>query len=356
MTPIPSLPLDVNLDTIPILKKLSKAHRALAELKGVTGTIPNQEIVISTLSLQEAKQSSEIENIITTHDELYKSDAVIQNFTSQSAKEVHSYARALRLGFERVRKDHVLSNADISNIQSIIVENSAGFRSQPGTELKNAQSGEVVYTPPQDPNELRRMMDNLEQFINHDDLSDQDPLVKMAVIHHHFESIHPFYDGNGRTGRIINVLYLVKQGLLNSPILYLSGFINQNKADYYRLLQGVRDSKATWEEWVLFMLEAVEDTSLKEIRLIEGIRDLMLSFKRQMRENAPKIYSQDLLNTVFRHPYTKISHVESRLAVTRKTARKYLDELCKIDLMEARKVSNEIFFINTQLYELLCKS
>jgi Fic family protein len=349
---IPLLPLSIDLETKPILKKLTKACLALAELKGVTEIIPNQNILISTLSLQEAKDSSEIENIITTHDELYRSDASAKQFVSSATKEVYSYAAALRSGFEKVLDKGLITNNIILEVQATIEENDAGFRKVPGTELKNDQTGEVVYTPPQDIGQINILMDNLEKFINDDSLSDIDPLTKMAVIHHQFESIHPFYDGNGRTGRIINVLYLVKHGLLDSPVLYLSRYINQNKGEYYRLLQAVRDSDA-WEEWVLFILDGVEQTSLQTIRLIRDMRDLMQSYKHKMRDELPKIYSQDLLNNLFCHPYTKIDFVVHELKVHRNTAKKYLEELVRIGLLEKHKMGKENFYLNASLFELL---
>lgn len=307
---IPSLPLNIELDTKLILKKLMKSNQALAELKGVSGIIPNQSILISTLSLQEAKDSSAIENIITTHDELYKSDAVTKQFANFAAKEVYSYAAALQNGYLQVKKTGLLVNNNILEIQQALVENSAGFRKVSGTMLKNDQTGEVVYTPPQNESQIRTLMNNLEQFINDDALSDADPLIKMAIIHHQFESIHPFYIGNGRTGRIINILYLVKQGL--TPILYLSRYINQNKNEYYRLLQTVRDT-GSWEPWILYMLEGIELTSRQTVSLILGMRDLMLHQKHKLRSELPKIYSQDLLNNLFRHPYTKIDFVMEEL-------------------------------------------
>ncbi|HEX8530385.1 MAG TPA: Fic/DOC family N-terminal domain-containing protein, partial [Cytophagales bacterium] len=261
---IPTLPLAFDIETKAVLKKTARAHQALAELKGVVATIPNESILISTLSLQEAKDSSAIENIVTTHDELFKSDATARQFASVAAKEVHTYALALREGFEQVRRTGILTNNHILKIQATIESSHAGFRKLPGTALKNDRTGEVVYTPPQHPDDIIAMMNNLEQFINDDALSDWDDLVKMAVIHHQFESIHPFYDGNGRTGRILNILYLVKQGLLQLPVLYLSRYINQHKADYYRLLQLVRN-EGQWETWVLFMLTGVEQTSRQTI-------------------------------------------------------------------------------------------
>lgn len=349
---VPLLPLSIELETRPVLKKLVRAHSALAELKGVTGIVPNQDILINTLSLQEAKDSSAIENIITTHDELFKSDLSTKQFSSSAVKEVYNYAEALREGYIKVNKSSLLTNNDILAIQATIEENTAGFRKLPGTELKNEQTGEIVYTPPQDGAQIARLMDNLEQFINNDSLSDADPLTKMAVIHHQFESIHPFYDGNGRTGRIINVLYLVKHGLLDTPVLYLSRYINQNKGEYYRLLQAVRDQQI-WEEWILFMLEATIQTSHQTIRLIQGIRELMQNYKHKIRNELPKIYSQDLLNNLFRHPYTKIEFIMQELQVHRNTASKYLEELVQIGVLFKHKIVKENFYINKTLFEFL---
>lgn len=352
---IPNLPLNIELETKPILKKLMKAHQALAELKGVSGVIPNQSILISTLSLQEAKDSSAIENIITTHDELYKSDATTKQFANFAAKEVYSYAAALQNGYQQVKKTGLLVNNHILEIQQALVENGAGFRKIPGTMLKNDQTGEVVYTPPQDEGQIRTLMNNLEQFINEDSLSDADPLIKMAIIHHQFESIHPFYDGNGRTGRIINILYLVKQGLLDTPVLYLSRYINQNKNDYYRLLQAVRDT-GSWEPWILYMLEGIELTSRQTVSLILGMRDLMLHQKHKLRSELPKIYSQDLLNNLFRHPYTKIDFVMQELQIHRNTAVKYLEQLVRIGLLTKHKLGKENFYLNSALFDLLANA
>ncbi|NEN24499.1 Fic family protein [Cryomorpha ignava] len=349
---IPQLPFDFDIETKAIMKKTAVARSALAEMKGAALSIPNEDILISSLSLQEAKDSSAIENIITTHDELFKSDFMAQDFTSLASKEVHNYAAALRWGFQTVKKLGFLSNNHITDIQAVLEETKAGFRKVPGTDLKNEQTGEVVYTPPQTYDEVVAHMVNLESFINNDDLTDWDPLVKMAVLHHQFESIHPFYDGNGRTGRIINILYLVKEGLLNLPILYLSRYINRNKADYYRLLQKVRTENA-WEEWILFILDGVEETALQTIKIIEGIKNLMKSHKERIRTELPKIYSQDLLNNLFRHPYTKIDFVMQDTGVSRKTAAKYLDELDKLGIVFKQKIWKDNYYINTDLFNLL---
>lgn len=352
---IPTLPLSLELETKSILKKLAKTHQALAELKGVSGIIPNQSILISTLSLQEAKDSSAIENIVTTHDELYRSNASIKQFTTLSAKEVFSYSDALQTGYHNVKKTGLLTNNHILEIQQTLEENSAGFRKLPGTLLKNEQTGEVIYSPPQDGNTVRQLMNNLESFINEDNLSPIDPLIKMAVIHHQFESIHPFYDGNGRTGRIINILYLVKCALLDTPILYLSRYINQNKGEYYRLLQLVRD-KNVWDLWIEFMLEGVEQTARRTTRLVHQMRDLIQSDKHKIREELPKIYSHDLLNNLFRHPYTKIDFVVEDLQITRITATKYLEELVRIGILSKHKQGKENYYMNDSLIDLLIKN
>lgn len=349
---IPKLPLNIELETKSVLKKLAKVHQALAELKGVSGIIPNQSILISTLSLQEAKDSSAIENIITTHDELYKSDVSAKHFSNHATKEVYSYATALQSGYQKVKKTGLLINNHILELQKALVENDTGFRKLPGTVLKNDQTGEMVYSPPQDEEQIQLFMNNLEEFINNDTLSEVDPLIKMAIIHHQFESIHPFYDGNGRTGRIINILYLVKHGLLDTPVLYLSRYINQNKNEYYRLLQAVRDQQE-WEAWILYILNGIEQTSHQTTQLIHGMRDLMQNYKKKMREELPKIYSQDLLNNLFRHPYTKIDFVMKELRVTRITAMKYLEELVRIGLLSKHKKWKENYYVNDALFDLL---
>ncbi|MBC7759504.1 MAG: Fic family protein, partial [Phormidesmis sp. FL-bin-119] len=248
------LPLAIELETVKVLKALPAAHAALAELKGIASTIPNQSILINTLGLQEAKDSSAIENIITTHDDLYKSELNLDAFKSLEAKEVQNYILALKKGFELIKKDGLLTNRTIIEVQETLEDNNAGFRKLPGTALKNAATGAVVYTPPQDYEEINQLMSNLEKYINDSEMQDCDPLIKMAMIHFQFESIHPFYDGNGRTGRIINILYLILEGLQNLPILYLSNYIIKHKADYYRLLQKIRDENLC-EEWLLFMIK-----------------------------------------------------------------------------------------------------
>ena len=303
--------------------------------------------------MQEAKDSSAIENIITTHDDLYKSELNLENFNSLNAKEVQNYISALKKGFELIKKNGILTTRVILEIQEELEKNKAGFRKLPGTALKNSLTGETIYTPPQDYEEIKRLMTNLERFINENEICDYDPLVKMAIIHYQFESIHPFYDGNGRTGRIINILYLIIQGLQNLPILYLSSYIIKNKSDYYRLLQEVRE-KNSWEEWLLFMINGVEITSKETISLIIQIRDLMMQFKHTLRNNY-KFYSQDLLNNLFKHPYTKIEFIVRDLNVSRITAANYLNKLSEDGLLRKEKLGTGNYYINQPLFELLTK-
>jgi Fic family protein len=347
------LPLDIDLETKTVLKSLPSAHSALAELKGIVSTIPNQNILINTLGLQEAKDSSAIENIITTHDDLYKSELNLDFFKSQNAKEVQNYIAAMKMGFELTSKSGLLTNRTILQIQEELEGNKAGFRKLPGTTLKNATTGQIIYTPPQNPEEIKHLMTNLERFINNPDICNFDPLVKMAIIHYQFESIHPFYDGNGRTGRIINILYLVLQKLQNLPILYLSNYIIKNKSDYYRLLQEVRE-KNNWEEWLLFMIKGVEQTSKETIDLIIQIRDLMMSYKHTLRDKY-KFYSQDLLNNLFKHPYTKIEFIQNDLNVSRITAANYLNQLANDKLLTKKKLGTGNYYINGPLFDLLSR-
>lgn len=353
---IPELPLQYDLETKAVLKQVNQANRKLAELKGVARTIPNEAILISTLTLQEARESSEVENIVTTHDDLYRADlALKQDVVSASTKEVLNYREAIVHGFSIVRKQMMLTNNTIKSIQEKLEHNSAGFRSVPGTALKK-NDGEVVYTPPQNHQQILEYMNNLEKFINVSKLSDLDPLIKMAIIHHQFESIHPFYDGNGRTGRIINVLYLVMSDMLDLPILYLSRYITRNKGEYYRLIQAIRDNDGNnqkeWEEWILFILKGVEETAEDTIRLVKGIGDLMNKFKNILRPAFGNRYKHELLNNLFFHPYTKIEFVQRDMIVERKTAAKYLEKIVEIGLLKKIKIWNTNYYVNTELVEL----
>lgn len=347
------LPLTVDVETKAVLKSLPSAHAALAELKGIASTIPNQIILINALGLQEAKDSSAIENIITTHDELYKSALNFESFKSLEAKEVQNYISALKKGFELIKTKGIITTNIIIEIQKELEGNDAGFRKLPGTALKNSSTGETIYTPPQGINEINKLMTNLEKFINDPSMCDYDPIVKMAIIHYQFESIHPFYDGNGRTGRILNILYLIIEKLQNLPILYLSNYIIQNKSDYYRLLQQLRDNE-NWEEWLLFMIHGIEKTSRETIDLIIRIRELMLEYKHKLRDNY-KFYSQDLLNNLFKHPYTKIEFIVNDLNVSRITAANYLNKLADDGILRKERIGTGNYYINEKLFNLLAK-
>jgi Fic family protein len=346
------LPLKHDVESKAVLKKTASARAALAELKGVITSIPNENILIETLSLREARESSAIENIISTFAEVYQSSLFTQQFASPAAKEVHQYAEALKMGFNLIKQHGILTNNFILRMQQVIEQNDAGFRKLAGTKLLNDKTGAVVYTPPQDHETIVKLMSNLEQFINDDDLMDADPLVKMAIIHHQFESIHPFYDGNGRTGRIINILYLVQKGLLHLPVLYLSRYIIQHKSDYYRLLQAVRETN-DWEEWILHMLNGVEQTAIESVELISNIKKLMQQYKQTIRNDLPKLYSQDLLNNLFKYPYTKIEFLERDLHISSRTAIRYLDALINAGLLIKQKVGRDNFYLNEPLFQLL---
>ncbi len=357
---IPTLPLPYDLETKRILKQLNRSNRKLAELKGVAQTIPNEQILISTLTLQEAKDSSEVENIVTTQDDLYRAglDTNLQ-FINAATKEVLYYREAITEGFKLVRSKNILTLNDIKHVQQILEQNTAGFRSTPGTQLKRSSDGEVVYTPPQDGQAIKQYMENLELFINDDDTIQLDPLIKMAIIHHQFESIHPFYDGNGRTGRIINILYLVITGLLDLPILYLSRYITRNKSDYYRLIQAIRDKKGNnakeWEEWILFVLKGVEMTAEDTISLVKSIGIMMDEFKHVLRPVFGAKYNHELLNGMFYHPYTKIEHIENNLQVSRQTAAKYLEKIVSLGLLTKQRIWKENYYTNTKLIDLFVR-
>ncbi|MCE2816474.1 MAG: Fic family protein [Cryomorphaceae bacterium] len=347
------LPFEAELETKRVLKMLPSAHAALAELKGIAGGIPDQRILLNTLALQEAKDSSAIENIITTHDELFRAAERSEHGASKTTKEVQNYREALLFGFEMVRLRQLITVNDLNLIQSILESNNAGMRKLPGTALRNARTGEVVYEPPQDPLEIQELMSNLERYINDPSIDDCDVLIKMAVIHYQFESIHPYYDGNGRTGRILNVLYLILNGIQDVPILYLSRYIINNKADYYRLLREVKEH-GNWEEWLIYMIQGVTQTARETIELIEDMKEQMQQMKQLLRSNY-RFYSHDLLNNLFKYPYTKIEFVMDDLGVSRVTASGYLNTLAKDGVLRKEKVGNSNFYVNPALFDRLKK-
>ena len=340
----------MNLDDAGLLKQTILSSRALAELKGTITTIPNEDILLDTLVLSEAKSSSAIENIITTYEELFRANAE-DTSVGIAAKEAKNYADAVKHGYELIKKQELLTVNAIKSIQQINTPQYAEIRKIPGTVLKNTQTGETIYTPPQSYDEIIELLDNLEKFINDPNFFVADPLIKMTIIHYQFESIHPFHDGNGRMGRILNVLYLIQQKLLNLPVLYLSKYIIEHKSDYYRLLQDV-DKNKQWLEWSLWLIKGVEETAKDTTRKIEKIRNLMLEYKQNIR-NTYNFYSQDLINVLFRYPYTKIKFIEKELQISRPTATRYLDTLNEGGFLKKVKLGRDNFYFNLRLFNIL---
>ncbi len=341
------------IETIRILKEVPKAAAALAELKGIGNTLPNQSMLINAIVLKEAKGSSEIENIITTHDELYKALTINSSKITLATKEVVNYRKALFTGFDFVKQQGFLRFSDILLIQKELTGNNAGIRTMPGTVLKNDLTGETDYTPPQDKQEILDLLSRLIEYFN-EPANEISPLINLAILHQQFESIHPFYDGNGRTGRILNILYLILNGLMDIPILYLSSYIIENKKEYYRLLNQTNKNDQ-WEDWILYMLKAVEVTSLETIEKITAIKNLLDKTIEKVQVKSPKIYRKELVELLFEQPYSKIEFVVNQLKVERKAASRYLQELERIGVLESQKVGRETLYINKELFELLKK-
>lgn len=343
------LPPMGELEKVNILKQLINTNKILAELKGYARNMPNQNILINAITINEAKDSSEIENIVTTHDEIYKA-MTLSSMVNSDAKEVVDYRRAIWIGFNLIKEKGFLSTNMIVEIQKQIEHNHAGIRKLPGTVLRNDKTGEIVYTPPETEKEINKYMKNLEEYMNTKD--DVDPLIKLAIIHYQFESIHPFYDGNGRTGRIINVLYLVLNNLLDSPILYLSKYIIKNKSKYYEMFNKVRKTE-NFEEWIMFFLVGIEEMAKETMNIIRSIDNTMTEMEHEMQEKLPKIYSKELLELIFFEFYTKIQYIADGLKVSRRTAMKYLDELEKNNFLTSEKVGKERIYKNEKLFNVV---
>ncbi|MCL5237386.1 MAG: Fic family protein [Nitrospirae bacterium] len=350
---LPLLPPKEDIETAAILKKAVTAGRALAELKGLGGSIPNQAMLVNTIVLQEAQSSSEIENIVTTTDALFKALTSKTAQTDAATKEVFRYREALSEGYRTLKKRPLLTTNLFIKIYQTIKENRAGIRNVPGTTIANAVTGEVIYTPPVGESTIRDKLKNLEDYIHGDDPTD--PLIKLAVIHFQFEAIHPFTDGNGRTGRILNILFLVMKELLDFPVLYLSKYIIENKNDYYRLLRNVTESRE-WERWILFMLEAVEQTATHTRKKIIAIRELLEKTLKLAKERLPsRVYSKELIELLFHQPYTKGQFLVDAGIAERKTAAGYLKELEKIGVLKSKKMGKENIYLNVRLFDLLSK-
>lgn len=347
---LPALPPAGDIETAAVLKKAIRASRALAELKGMAERMPNQAMLIDSLVLQEARASSEIENILTTNDEVYKAASDEALPASAEAKEVLRYRQALNHGFRQI-KTRPLATGMFVEIAQLIKETQFDIRSTPGTRIANGK-GETIYTPPEGEAVIRDKLGELEKFMHGDD--GLDVLVKMALVHYQFEAIHPFPDGNGRAGRILNILYLVDQGLLNLPVLYLSRYIIDHKAAYYEGLRRVTEEGA-WHDWVLYMLDAVEQTSIRTHVQITDILALMETVRDRVQREAPGIYSKDLIEQIFKQPYCKIQFLERAGMGTRQTCSKYLRELENMGVLTGQKIGREVYFINGALFALLTR-
>lgn len=350
---LPLIPPKTELENRAILKKAISANTALAELKGILNTIPNPVILINAIVLQEAKSSSLIENVITTNDKLYQSAAVTSKPTDPNTNEVLNYREAIWQGYQHLQKRAVITTNTFIQIVNTIKGNTAGIRTAPGTTISTT-SGKVIYTPPEGEQIIRDKLKNLEDFI-HADQNGLDPLIKMSLIHYQFEAIHPFYDGNGRTGRIINILYLVYKTLLPMPVLYLSKYIIEHKDTYYRLLRNVTE-KNDWQPWILYILDGTEQTAKFTVGLVENIRILLKDTVESVKAELPKIYSRELIDIMFEQPYCRVQNLVDAGIASRNTASKYLRALTDIGVLELHRVWKENLYLNVKLWKLLKQS
>jgi Fic family protein len=350
---LPPLPPALEVETKAVLKGVIVARAALAALKAKGAAIPNQGMLINSLVLQEAQASSEIENILTTSDALFKAFTSPTGRVDPATKEVLRYRQALWAGFEALRVDASLTTEVFIRIVRTITDSDISVRDKPGTIIKNLRNNAVIYTPPEGAQLIHEKLGELERFIRAED--DMDPLVRLALVHYQFEAIHPFVDGNGRTGRVISILYLVLKGLLDMPILYLSKYIIDQKTEYYRLLTQVTE-RAAWEPWVLFMLRAVEETASITQARIEGIRELLNDTAEKARRLLPsRVYSKELIEVLFAQPYVKARFLVDAGIAQRQTAAEYLKELARIGILKPEREGREVLYQNTALYGLLSK-
>lgn len=348
---LPLLPPKSNLETTNVLRKTITASRALANLNGAIINLPNPQLFLDTIHLQEAKASSEIENIITTNDELYKTVVADKKFKNPSAKEVISYKNALWHGLKQLESRPFITTNLCIDIMQRIKENKSSIRTTSGTTLSNT-GGDVIYTPPSGENVIREKLSNFEKFINEDD--SLDPLIKMALMHYQFEAIHPFSDGNGRTGRILLLLYLKMVNLLDIPAIYLSEYIIQNKSEYYKRLRSVTE-KEDWEGWILYMLDMIESTSLNGLVRLKAIIALMQKMSNEIKNELPKVYTKDIIEIIFKLPYTKRQNLIDERMGTPKTVGNYLKALEDKGFLKSVKVGKEKLYLNYRLMEILEK-
>lgn len=348
---LPLLPPNKELETVSVLRKTISASRALSKLDGAITNLPNPILFLDTIHLQEAKASSEIENIVTTNDNLYQTFIADKKFNNPAAKEVINYKEALWHALDHLEKRAFLTTNLFIEIVQRIKQNDSGIRTTPGTTLSNEKK-EVIYTPPSGEDIIRDKLSNLEKFINTP--SKLDPLIKMALMHYQFEAIHPFADGNGRTGRILLLLHLKMEKLLDIPAIYLSEYIINNKADYYKKLRLVTEEE-DWEGWILYMLDMIEVTATKGLERLEEIIDVMEKMSDEIKSQLPKAYSKGLIQVLFRLPYTKRQHLIDEKLGTPKTVGNYLRDLEEAGFLKSVKVGKEKLYLNFQLMEILEK-
>lgn len=348
---LPQLPPNFNFDDIAILKKLNKANIALSRLEAGSFAIPNRTLLLEPLSVREAVASSGIENINTTVAEVFQAELFPEREITKEQKETLHYRDALRVGYQLIHKHTFLHTNGFLEIQGILEPNKKGIRKLPGTSIKNSVTGEVLYTPPEGEVLIRDFLKNYEEYYNNfsDDI---DPLLKMAVLHYQFEAIHPFYDGNGRTGRILMVLYLILAKKMELPILFISGYINKNRSEYYRLLREVT-SQENWRDWILFILNAVESQASETHITVKKIRDLQEQYKNTMKEKLPKIYSADLVEFLFANPFYNQEQLSKKVGVHPNTAAKYLNFLLVEKFLESFKHKKAKIYFNPEFLKLL---
>jgi Fic family protein len=351
---LPDLPPGVNLETPEIFKATIRANKLLAELKGFCQTLPNPELLLNTIVLQESKESSAIENIVTTQDELYKATLMGDKVKNQAAKEVLQYREAMYFGLDELKEKGIITTNLLVGIMRKLRNSSEGIRRNPGTKLSNPLNLQVVYTPPEGEELLRAKLFALEKFINTPDDDQLDPLIKMALIHYQFEAIHPFNDGNGRTGRILNILYLIQQEMIGLPVLYLSKYIIENKSDYYRLLREVTEQN-NWNDWVLYVVNGVAETSSSTLEKIKRILSLKAEAELELKSKLGSSFSRELNDLLFSYPYIKIAILEKNGIAKRQTASQYLQKIESAGWLFPFKMGREVYYINHKLIEILSR-
>lgn len=350
---LPNLPPNINLETTEILKNTIYANKVLAELKGYCHTLPNPNLLLNTIALQESKESNAIENIVTTQDELYRATIGYgDEIKNPSTKEVLQYRTAMYWGLDQIKENGFITINLLIGLMQKLRNTDETIRRNPGVKIANPLKNEVIYTPPEGEGIIFEKLSSLEKFINNESLSNLDPLIKMALIHYQFEAIHPFNDGNGRTGRLLIILYLISKNLISMPVLYLSYYIIKNKDNYYRLLKEVTE-KENWEEWVNFIIIGVGETAQLTLNKINKIQSLKLEYEIKLKETLKSSFTKELSELLFSYPYIKIKILEEYNIAKRQTASDYLKKIEKASLLTSTKVGNEIYYINHQLMQIL---